>query len=235
MLHRLGVSRLTSARTSAPAACFPLAGSCGAATSQRPRRLGLDPMARLRRGRRLGAADIPTWRRLWRSVGVGTAWGRLPPLTFMRPAWRPLRDLHPRDVDAGLRRALEDSIKTGRHSLGIVAVVVTIAAIILNGGFFFRLPLCLDFARRAPNAWLSRFFFFSFFFSKSFADFCFSANWRRLSRSTSSSFTGGLEDRASIGPCTSKDKLKEGSKKIRNRSHKREKNLPDRLIPHQAS
>jgi len=137
---RLGVSRLTSAMTSAPAACFPLGGSRGAATSQRPRRQGLDPMAHLRRGRRLGAGDIPTWRRLWRSVDAGMAGGRLPPLIFARPAWRPFRDFRPQDVDAGLRRALEDPIETGRHSLGIVAVVVTIVAIILIGGFFFRLP-----------------------------------------------------------------------------------------------
>jgi hypothetical protein len=62
-------------------------------------------------------------------------------------------------------------------------------------------PLCLDLARRASNAWRSRFFFFSPFFAESFADFSFSADWRRLSRSTSSSFTGGLEDRTSIRPC----------------------------------
>ena len=97
-------------------------------------------MAHLRHGRRLGAADILTWRRLWRSVGTGMVRGRLPLLTFTRPAWRPLRDFRPRDVDAGLRRALEDPIETGRHSLRIVAVVVTIAAIILIGGFFFGLP-----------------------------------------------------------------------------------------------
>ena len=61
-------------------------------------------------------------------------------------------------------------------------------------------PLCLDFDRRVSSAWRSRFFFFSFFFFKSNADFCFSADSRRLSRSTSSSFTGGLEDRTSIEP-----------------------------------
>ena len=69
-------------------------------------------------------------------------------------------------------------------------------------------PLCLDFARHASNAWRSRFFFFSFFFFESFVDFCFSADWRRLSRSTPSSFTGGLKDRTSIGPYESKDKLR---------------------------
>ena len=66
--------------------------------------------------------------------------------------------------------------------------------------------LCLDFDRRVSSAWRSRLFFFSFFFFKSNADFCFSADSRRLSRSTSSSFTGGLEDRTSIDPCTSKSK-----------------------------
>ena len=67
-------------------------------------------------------------------------------------------------------------------------------------------PLCLDFDRRISIAWRSRLFFFSFFFFKSIVDFCFSAHSRRLSRSTSSSFTGGLEDRTSIEPCVSGDK-----------------------------
>jgi len=67
-------------------------------------------------------------------------------------------------------------------------------------------PLCQDFARRVSSARRSRFFFFSFFFSMSFVDCCFSADSRRLSRSTSSSFTGGFEDRASIDPYTSEDK-----------------------------
>jgi len=59
---RLGISRLASAWAGAPAIRSPLAGSRSAATSQWPRRQGLDPMARIRRGRRLGAGDIPTWR-----------------------------------------------------------------------------------------------------------------------------------------------------------------------------
>ena len=83
---------------------------------------------------------------------MGTAWRRLPPLTFTRPAWRPLWDSRLWDIDAGLGRALEDPVETGRHSLGIIAVVVTIAAIVLVGGFFLRLPLCLDFARRVSSA-----------------------------------------------------------------------------------
>ena len=45
-----------------------------------------------------------------------------------------------------LRRALEDPVETGCHPLGVVVVVVTIAAVILVGGFFLRLP---------PSAWTS--------------------------------------------------------------------------------
>ena len=84
--------------------------------------------------------DGLTWRRPWGSVGAGAAWRRLPLLTLTRPAWRPVWDSRPRDVDAGLRRALEDLVETRRHSLGIVAVIITVVTIILIGGFFFRLP-----------------------------------------------------------------------------------------------
>ena len=93
----------------------------------------------------------------------------------------PFRDSRLRDVDAGLRRTLENPVETGRHPLGVVAVVVTIAAIVLIRGFFLRLPLCLDLARRVSNACRASFFFFSFFFSKSFADFSFFADSRLLS------------------------------------------------------
>jgi len=103
-----------------------------------------------------------------------------------------------------LRCTFEDPVEARRHPLGVVAVVVAAAAVVLTRGFFFRLPLCLDLARRASNAWRSRFFFFFSFFSESLVDFCFSADWRRLSRSTPSSFTGGLKDRTSIGPYESR-------------------------------
>ena len=43
-------------------------------------------------------------------------------------------------VDVGLRRTLEDPVKTGRHPPGVVVVVVTIATIVLIGGLFLRLP-----------------------------------------------------------------------------------------------
>ena len=57
---RLSISRLASARASAPVAGLSLAGGRGTATSQRPRRLGLGPAARLWRRGRLGAWDGPT-------------------------------------------------------------------------------------------------------------------------------------------------------------------------------
>ena len=77
-------------------------------------------------------------------------------------------------------------------------------------------PFCLDFTRRFLSACRSRFFFFAFFFSKSFADFCFSADSRLLSRSASSSFTRGLKDRALIEPCENRSKSwkKTGKSKI---------------------
>ena len=150
--------------------------------------------------------DGLTLRRHGTGVGARMSRRRLPPLAIAGPARRPLRGSHPWDDDVGLRRALEDSVETGRHPLRVVAAVVALIAVILVGRVLLRLPLCLDFARRVSSACRSRFFFFSFFFSKSFADFCFSTDSRCLSRSTSSSFTGGFEDRASIDPCTSEDK-----------------------------
>ena len=51
----------------------------------------------------------------------------------------PLWDSRPRDVNVGLRQALEDPVEMRRHPLGVVTVVV-VAAIILIGGFFLRLP-----------------------------------------------------------------------------------------------
>ena len=136
---RLGVSRLASSWTGTPAIRSPITRGRGATTSQRPCRQGLNSVARLRHERRLGARDGPTWRWLWGSVGVGAAWRRLPLLTPTRPSWRPLWDSRPWGVDAGLRRALEDPVETGCYPLRVVTVVV-IAAIILVGGFFLRLP-----------------------------------------------------------------------------------------------
>ena len=145
--------------------------------------------------------DGPTWHRRGRGVSAGA----------VRSAWPLPWRTHPRGVDIASRRTLEDPVEMRRHPLG---VVITISPVVLTGGFFLRLPLFLDLARRASNDWRSRFFFFLSFFSESLADFCFSADWRRLLRSTSSSFTGGLEDRTSIDPCESKDKLKKGSRDI---------------------
>ena len=126
---------------------------------------------------------------------MGVARGRLPLLPLKRAAWPLLWCSRPWGVDVGSRRTLEDTVKQGRHPLGVVAAVVTVADLVLIRELFLGLPLCLDFARRVSSAWHSRFFFFSFFFFKSNVDFCVSADSRRLSRSTSSSFIGGLEDR----------------------------------------
>ena len=51
--------------------------------------------------------------------------------TVAGTARRPLRSPRPWDIDVGLRRALEDSVKMSHHPLGVVAVVVALVAIIL--------------------------------------------------------------------------------------------------------
>ena len=111
----------------------------------------------------------------------------------------PLRGSRPWDDDVGLRWALEDSVETGRHTLRIVAAVVALVAVAVDMLRLKVRPTCLQ------HLSLEILLLF-LLFSKSFADFCFSADSRRLSRSTSSSITGGFEDRASIDPYTSEDK-----------------------------
>ena len=130
------------------------------------------------------------------------------------------QSLRPGDVDVTSRWALEDPVKTRHHPLGVVTALVII--VVVAGDSSSGSPLCLDLARRASNAWRSRFFFFSPFFAESLADFSFSADWRRLSRSTSSSLTEGLEDRTSIRPYQNKGKVKKENKEsreIQNRSY----------------
>jgi len=61
-------------------------------------------------------------------------------LPLKRPAWPLLWCSRPWGVGVGSRRTLEDPVKTGHHPLGVVAVVVTIAAIVLITGLFLRLP-----------------------------------------------------------------------------------------------
>jgi hypothetical protein len=75
-----------------------------------------------------------------RGVSTGAARGRLPLLPLKRPAWPLLWCSHPRGVSVASRRALEDPVEARRHPLRVVAVVVAIAAIILVGGLFLRLP-----------------------------------------------------------------------------------------------
>jgi len=127
---RFSISRLASARASAPAAGFPLAGGRGMATGQRPRRLGLGPAARLWRRGRLGARDGPTLHRRGRGISTGA----------VRPAWPLFWCSRSWGVGVASRRTLEDPVEARRHPLGVVAVVVAIATLILIWGFFPRLP-----------------------------------------------------------------------------------------------
>jgi len=53
-------------------------------------------------------------------------------------AWSLRRSLRPGSIDITSRWTLEDPVKTRRHPLGIVAVLVVI--IVFAGGFFLRLP-----------------------------------------------------------------------------------------------
>ena len=180
---------MAGTRTGATAASLSLLGGRGATASQRPRRLGPSMATRLRRGGR-ARADLTSH---GHRGGVGTG--------AVRSAWSLFRCFHPWGVDVASRRTLEDPVEARRHPLGVVAVLITSPPSSSLGDSSSGSPLCLDLAQRASNAWRSRFFFFSPFFTESLADFCFSADRRRASRSTSSSFTGGLEDRTSIRPC----------------------------------
>jgi len=79
--------------------------------------------------------DGSTRCRRWRSVSTGA----------VRSAWPLLRRSRPWDVDIASRRTLEDPVEARRHSLGIIAVIITIPAIVFTRGFFFRLPPLLGF------------------------------------------------------------------------------------------
>ena len=195
---------MASARASAPAACFPIARGHGTTMGQRPRRLGLSPFARLwRRGvRGAGRPDFAQAREGYQHRSGGT---RLTPLLVLPSAGHRHRlEVDPRGSGRGETpspRSHRCRRRCRRHHLrwGILVQAPRFAWTLFDA------PLTLG-GRDSSS--------FSLSFSESFVDFCFSTDWRRLSRSTSSSFTGRLEDRTSIGPCESKDKLKEGSKKI---------------------
>ena len=124
------ISRLTSAGASAPAASFSLFGGRCAAMGQRPRRLGLSPATRLWCSGRLRMRDGPTWRRRGRSVSAGA----------VRSAWPLFLCSRSGGVDVVSRRTLEDPVETRRLPLGVVAVIITVSAVVLAGGFFLRLP-----------------------------------------------------------------------------------------------
>ena len=58
----------------------------------------------------------------------------------MRSAWTLFWRSRPWGVEVASRQTLKDPVEARRHPLGIVAVVVAVAAVVLTGGFFFRLP-----------------------------------------------------------------------------------------------
>ena len=72
----------------------------------------------------------PTWRGRERGVRAGA----------VRSAWPLLWRSRPQGVDVASRQTLEDPVEARRHILRIIAVVITVPAIIFTRGFFFRLP-----------------------------------------------------------------------------------------------
>jgi len=46
----------------------------------------------------------------------------------------PLRGSHPRNVNVGLRRVLEDLVETSHHPLRIVATIIALVVVALVGG-----------------------------------------------------------------------------------------------------
>jgi len=59
----------------------------------------------------------------------------------VRSAWPLLWRSRPRGVNVASRRTFEDPVKATRHPLGVVTIVVTVAAaVVLTRGFFFRFP-----------------------------------------------------------------------------------------------
>ena len=100
------------------------------ATGQRPRCLGLSQVTRFWCMGRLGARGDTTRRgRRW-VVSAGA----------VRSTWPFLWRSRLRSVDVASRRTLEDPVEARRHPLGVVAAVIAVSAVILIGGFFFRLP-----------------------------------------------------------------------------------------------
>ena len=103
---------------------FPLTRGRGATTSQRPRRQGLNPVARLRRRRRLGARDSRLGAGFGGVLARERRGGNSLCCLSRDPLGPPLLGSRPRGINVGLRQTLEDRVKMGRHLLGVVAVVV---------------------------------------------------------------------------------------------------------------
>jgi hypothetical protein len=119
-------SRLTGAGTGAPAADLSFLGGRCATAGQWPRRLG-PGMTALPERRGRARHDLTD---LGRGRGIGAR--------TVGSAWAPRRSFRPRSVDVALRWTPEDPVKTRRHPLGVLTVLV-IVVIFLAGGLFLRL------------------------------------------------------------------------------------------------
>ena len=128
----------------------------GTTASQCSRRHGLNSMARPRHGGRLRAGDGPTLRRHRGGVGARTARRGLPLLTITGSARRPLRTSLLRNIDVGLRRTLEDFVKTSRHPLGVIAITITVVAVVFIGSFLLGFPPSASTSRGVSRALAAR-------------------------------------------------------------------------------
>ena len=220
------ITRLASAGASAPAAGVSLVGGHSTTTGQRPRRLGLSPAThRWCRGR-LAVRDGPTRRRRGRGVGAGA----------VRSAWPLLWRSSPGGVDGASRWTLEDPVEARHHPLRVVAVIIAVSAVVLTGGFFFRLPPSAWTWLDAPPAIGGRDSFSSSLSSLS--------PWRTsVSQRTSAACHGRprppLLEASRIGrqlvPVRAKTSLKKEDREIQNRSRIQGKNAPGRPSPRRAS
>ena len=62
-------------------------------------------------------------------------------MAVTRHARRPLRGSRLRGVDISLWWALEDLVESSRHPLGVIAIIITIVAIVFIRRFLLGLPL----------------------------------------------------------------------------------------------
>ena len=98
-----------------------------------------------------GSEGLPSLAQALGEYRQGSGVGMTPSVASQETRLAPLWGSRPWGVNVALRWTLENPIKTGRHPLGVIAVVVTIAAVVLIGGLFLRLlpmsrlrPACLQ-------------------------------------------------------------------------------------------